>query len=301
MTGNRTRYATGISPVRSDRESCYGIQRFSAIRRKTRANQSTNHGGLASVIALLQSRRAAPLIAHFSNGAAALKIGPQYQIDGRSIVKKNLLFGIALVLLLGSIECHAERPSQRTDVIQAPNASVTHVSTRAGIEPSHLVDPPAAVAKLPNITCRRARPDLDPDCTSGHYLITVYPEGCSSSGFFGTAHPITGSLLNLRDSFPPGEATLIAKVRDKQFICISATAYGARGPEWYYVTAIPVSSVEPCTHSAACEDPGDLPIQWEVQPPASTCHLGSNDRYEGACPSGWVSSDEINQFSMGLR
>lgn len=219
-------------------------------------------------------------------------------------MKRNLFLSITLTLFFTANECLAERAAQQTTVSQLPTATTIPASKsikRTSGEPSELVDPPPAVAKLPNITCRRARPDLGPDCTSGSYLITVYPEGCSSSGFFGTAHPITGSLLNLRDRFPPGEATLIAKVRDKQFICISATAFGARGPEWYYVTAIPVSSVEPCTHSAVCEDPGNLPIQWEVQPPASTCHLGSNDQYEGACPSGWVSSDEINQFSMGLR
>jgi len=305
MTGNRTHYAVSISSVRSGRENCYGIQRFSADRQKTRVNQSTNHGGLASLIALPRSRRFAPLIVHFSNGASAPKIGPQYQIDGRSIVKKNLLFGIALVLLLGSIECHAERPSQRTDAIQAPTeatVSATHVSTRPGMEPSHLVDPPAAVAKLPNITCRQARPGSDFDCTSDSYLIAIYPSGCSSNGAYGQVSSKTGASTELWDGFPAGNATLIATLKNEQLTCISGEAHrtDSRDIEWYYVTAIPIRTVKACIGKPICESTGDLPIEWVHRPSGQACRIGSDDRYRGDCPSGWIKASDYFEFPMGL-
>ncbi|MFC6840883.1 hypothetical protein [Xanthomonas theicola] len=69
----------------------------------------------------------------------------------------------------------------------------------------------------------------------------------------------------------------------------------AQNPLYYYVVAIPASSVEECQGNALCDHDGDRPIQRLVAAGATAPGL-----YSGDCAQGWVSADALDAFRNGM-
>jgi hypothetical protein len=221
--------------------------------------------------------------------------------------------GIALALMLVSacreaeptgqatapqpaVRSEAALPSTRTP-IPAEEASVTANASRH-VRASDL-DRFDYVMSKASITCANATRGLD--CTMGNpdngdmFDVRMY-SGCGASGLFGG---VTAEA-NLFDRYPPKSGAWPASLRKGQFVCILAEA-GSPGEAYlYYVVETPTDSVADCAESSLCKDYGSRPVTWHVPRDGTGCRATGKGAFEGDCAMGWVNSENVEAFTMGL-
>ncbi|MEJ1168134.1 hypothetical protein [Variovorax sp. CCNWLW235] len=159
------------------------------------------------------------------------------------------------------------------------------------------------VANLPNASCKQSKRGWNQECTFNDWRIDIDAGGCSAKkGSYGKVYIDDEAAVMLRRSLPPSQPDVEAKLKDGQFVCVTASARGSTGsePEWYYVMAIPVRSVKACAAKSFCAKPGDLPIEWMRSTSGQRCRVNARGRYAGDCAAGWVKAKEFGEFSMGL-
>jgi hypothetical protein len=150
-----------------------------------------------------------------------------------------------------------------------------------------------------SITCADAARGLD--CTTGNpnngdtFDVRMYP-GCGASGLFGG---VTAEA-HLFDRYPPKAGAWPASLRKGQFVCILAEA-GSPGEAYlYYVVETPTDSVAACAESSLCKDYGSRPVTWHVPRSGTECRATGKGAFEGDCAMGWVNSESVEAFTMGL-
>jgi hypothetical protein len=221
--------------------------------------------------------------------------------------------GIALALMLVSacreadptqqatapqptVRSEAALPSTRTP-IPAEEASVTANASRH-VRASDL-DRFDYVMSKASITCADATRGLD--CTIGNpdngdmFDVRMY-SGCGASGLFGG---VTAEA-NLFDRSPPKSGPWPAALRKGQFVCILAEA-GSPGESYlYYVVETPTDSVADCADNSLCKDYGSRPVTWHVPRDGTECRATGKVAFEGDCAMGWMNSENVEAFTMGL-
>lgn len=189
---------------------------------------------------------------------------------------------------IGKTDDHAGSPA-------APSPAATTAA-----RPSIPVDASSlpSVANVPGISCTKQREGWAPECVAGEYEIAVYTDGCSGDGFYGEVHS-DESLVTLRTGFAEFPAKPVAKLRQNQFVCVSADVRKHVGERlWYYVMAIPAETVKACKGKDLCGDPGQPNVEWVQPSPQGTCRLEHGQYVD--CAAGWVSADEFAEYSNGL-
>ncbi|MBB3812793.1 hypothetical protein FHY13_001099 [Xanthomonas arboricola] len=143
------------------------------------------------------------------------------------------------------------------------------------------------------------------NCTAGNmdtgdfYDVELLP-ACGDDGFFAgvaqargvdalSAVPTTGS-----------NAVANANLAEGQLVCIQGIGRTGQNPLYYYVVAIPTTSVAKCKNNALCEKYGDRPIKRLKPSAGDACHATKSGQYAGDCAQGWVSADALDVFSNGL-
>ncbi|KQQ73244.1 hypothetical protein ASF73_10840 [Xanthomonas sp. Leaf131] len=104
-----------------------------------------------------------------------------------------------------------------------------------------------------------------------------------------TTVPTTGS-----------NAVANANLSQGQLVCIQGIGRTGQNPLYYYVVAVPASSVAKCKNNALCEQYGDRPIKRSKPAAGEACHAAAPGQYVGDCAKGWVSADALDVFSNGL-
>jgi hypothetical protein len=187
-------------------------------------------------------------------------------------------------------------PSTRTPT-PAEKASVTADASRF-VRSSDL-DRFGYVMSRAGITCSDTARGLD--CTTGNpdngdtFDVRMY-SGCGASGLFGG---VTAEA-DLFDRYPPKSGPWPASLRKGQFICILAEA-GSPGEAYlYYVVETPTDSVADCAESSLCKDYGSRPVTWHVPRDGTGCRATGKGAFDGDCAMGWVNSENVEAFTMGL-
>jgi hypothetical protein len=163
-----------------------------------------------------------------------------------------------------------------------------------------VTDLPVSVRGLDGVTCTWKQKGWNAQCVAGDYQIATYPDGCGAEGTYGAVYAKDGVSAILHEAFPAGRGASVARLKDKQFACVTADARKKNGDvEWYFVTAIPVASVKACAGKTTCQDGSDQPVEWIKPATGQACHRTA-DGYAGDCPTGWISAGDFGEFSMGL-
>lgn len=151
-----------------------------------------------------------------------------------------------------------------------------------------------SLAKVANVECA-ATNNGQTSCTAGRLSVDLH-EDCGREALFGAVSADDGITLKEK---PEADAGSVARLGGGQFLCIRGLARQEQNPEWYFVMAIPVTTVADCAGKELCRIYGDRPVAWAVQKSGKPCEL-KNDRYVGDCASGWVTAESIEIFSEGI-
>ncbi|EWC49475.1 hypothetical protein XAR_4212 [Xanthomonas citri pv. glycines str. 8ra] len=117
------------------------------------------------------------------------------------------------------------------------------------------------------------------------------------AGFFaGVAQANGVDLLNVVPS-TGSSATATANLAQGQLVCVQAIGRAAQNPRYYYVAAIPASTIARCKNNALCKTYGDRQIK---RASGESCHPAAPGQYVGNCAQGWVSADALDVFSNGI-
>ncbi|AOY65027.1 hypothetical protein ABFO19_02565 [Xanthomonas citri pv. glycines] len=92
-------------------------------------------------------------------------------------------------------------------------------------------------------------------------------------------------------------ATATANLAQGQLVCVQAIGRAAQNPRYYYVAAIPASTIARCKNNALCKTYGDRQIK---RASGESCHPAAPGQYVGNCAQGWVSADALDVFSNGI-
>lgn len=183
-------------------------------------------------------------------------------------------------------------PMYAVGAIAAEGAAGDSTTSRAGL--------PAPVRGLDGVTCTQKQKGWNAQCVAGDYQIATHADGCGEEGTYGAVYAKNGASATLYEGLPAARGASVARLKDKQFACVTADARKKYGDvEWYFVTAIPVGSVKACAGKATCQDGRDQPIEWIKPATGEACHRTAAG-YAGDCPSGWISAEDFGEFSMGL-
>lgn len=133
-------------------------------------------------------------------------------------------------------------------------------------------------------------------CTADDYAVDF--SDCGDSLSYGGIAVTDG--VTLVDQINNHDAQPIARLKNKQFVCIEATA-SKHNQERYYIKAVPVDSVVGCKGNDLCKSYGDHPVQWIEQPSGKPCQRDAATKgYTGDCAAGWIDGSALEEFSMGL-
>ncbi|ETC89980.1 hypothetical protein XHC_0471 [Xanthomonas hortorum pv. carotae str. M081] len=202
-------------------------------------------------------------------------------------------------LLLALSACTAGEsvpPAATTTTSTAPTASPASAQTPVG-------DQLAALIQASGVKCTDAT--TAKGCTAGNvetgdfYDVELSPV-CGDDGFFAgvaqaqgvdalSAVPTTGS-----------NASANANLAQGQLVCVQGIGRAGQNPLYYYVVAIPASSVAKCKDNALCEQYGDRPIKRLAPTAGDACHAAAPGQYVGDCVQGWVSANALDVFSNGI-
>ncbi|MCC4632161.1 hypothetical protein LL970_02680 [Xanthomonas dyei pv. eucalypti] len=163
--------------------------------------------------------------------------------------------------------------------------------------------PFAAVIKASGVTC--ANPLSGTGCTAGNidtgdfYDVELLSD-CGDTGLFAGVARATGA--DIRDTVPAtgSTATATARLTQGQLVCVQGIARTGQNPRYYYVFAIPASSVAACNNATLCETYGDRPIKRLKPTGGAACRPAVQGRYVGDCAQDWVDADALDVFSNGI-
>lgn len=191
-----------------------------------------------------------------------------------SVVCANLLFALVLTSCTGSSHSDGVAP------VVAPAARTSA---------SRPDDP------LAGLQCAPARAGYARSCQSGHYEISGTPTDCNEdTASLGSVTTRT----QLLSRFPSGtRASPVATLSKGQLVCIQYSARSDRSDEgWSYVIAIDAAMVTACGDRCSS---ATAPIAWAGHTPAGTCSP-TRSGYSAACASGWMRTQLIDAYAMGL-
>ncbi|TVS69135.1 hypothetical protein E2P70_05320 [Xanthomonas perforans] len=142
-------------------------------------------------------------------------------------------------------------------------------------------------------------------CTAGNvdtgdfYDVEFLPD-CGDKGFFAGVTQANGA--DLLDAVPVtgSSATATANLAQGQLVCVQAIGRAGQNPRYYYVAAIPASTVARCENTALCKTYGDRPIKQIKPASGEHCHAAAPGQSTGNCAQGWVSADALEVFSNGI-
>lgn len=145
-------------------------------------------------------------------------------------------------------------------------------------------------------------PDTGKNCIAGNpdvgdiYDVDLAPD-CGEHGVYAGVARTGGT--ELRDKVPPKDEVTIATLSKGQIVCIRATARVKQFPSWYYVTVVPVASVESCAGSSQCSRYGDRAIKWEASVTGAECRTTGHWKFAGQCAAGWANADDFEVLANG--
>lgn len=122
--------------------------------------------------------------------------------------------------------------------------------------------------------------------------------GCGKGALFGSIAAQDGADgVDLNDKLD-GKGRAVARLKDRQFVCIAATARG-NDNQRHYVIAVPTASVPECKGKDLCKK-ADLPVQWKTATTGQSCQRVGDGKYTGDCAAGWVDQGELDQYADGI-
>lgn len=205
---------------------------------------------------------------------------------------------IAVILLIGLLGACDKTQTLEVESTAVKPAATAAVTTNAA-EPDILAKLPESIALMKSAKCS-ASDQGETSCVINNYDIGIFESGCSADGLYGAVSAKEGALLV--DSIIPAEANSIAKLQDKQIVCIEASAQQGKDPaSWHYVRAIPVKTIAGCKDNNLCNTYGDRAVSWIKPASGKPCVLDAAKKYVGDCAAGWIKADEFEEFSMGLN
>jgi hypothetical protein len=105
--------------------------------------------------------------------------------------------------------------------------------------------------------------------------------------------------VTLQSAFDKAKAKPTAHLEKRQFVCVAATSGKTQDADRYYVIAFPTRNVADCKGNELCQERAQT---WVGTKPAGACQwVGQEGDFSGACAAGWVDSDAVEVFSMGLK
>ncbi|CCG35725.1 hypothetical protein ABVB18_05325 [Xanthomonas citri pv. mangiferaeindicae] len=135
---------------------------------------------------------------------------------------------------------------------------------------------------------------------SGDFYDVEFSPDCGNEGFFaGVAQANGVDLLNVVPS-TGSSATATANLAQGQLVCVQAIGRAGQNPRYYYVAAIPASTIARCKNNALCKTYGDRQIKQIKRASGESCHPAAPGQYVGNCAQGWVSADALDVFSNGI-
>ena len=185
-------------------------------------------------------------------------------------------------------------------VVTAKGAATTTPTTAKAAQqaaPGHLVQPGSMVELAEQAAVHCDNPVKGDRCEAGDYDVELLVD-CGRGGFFAGVANENGAVLV--DKAPPEDTIERATLPQGQIACIQAIARAGQDPAWYYVTAMPVASIEACASNPLCVTYGDRKVEWRIPHEGATCHSIGPGRYAGACASGWVRASDLDVFSNGM-
>jgi len=188
-------------------------------------------------------------------------------------------------------DCSALRTLALAAALIAPSAS--------GMPPSTTAPTPAAFRSIRDVQCTRNGFGHVECRVPGYARINTADTCPPHAPTFGSIrHPGGVTLL---DRFPDVDARPVAMLHDRQFICIGTVVNTMLGTAmWSYVVAIPTRFIADCRGKALCRH-ADFPMRWARTRPSVPCHLDATGRYSKGCAAGWVRSELVDEYSMGIR
>lgn len=200
-----------------------------------------------------------------------------------------------LALLIAS--CNAAPEAATTG-----NAASSAAPPAASPRPSSASGSPALIQAL-GATCAdaaTARDCIIGNVEAGDFYDIEITARCDATGFFAGVTAATAALL---DTLPVtgSNAKPAAELASGQFLCVQAIARSGQNPAYYYVAAIPPSSIPACRDNAACARYGDRPVKREAPSAAkAACTVDAQGVPQGDCARGWIEPGAIDAFSNGL-
>jgi hypothetical protein len=120
---------------------------------------------------------------------------------------------------------------------------------------------------------------------------------CSGDYAWGQVQDKEG--VTLESTFDKAKAKPMAHLAEQQFVCVAATSGKTQEADRFFVIAFPTKAVPACKANDLCQE---RPQTWVGTKPEGECKwIGKEGDYTGACAAGWVDSDDIEVFSMGLH
>ncbi len=212
-----------------------------------------------------------------------------------SILRSVMLPGLLLAL-------NACSAGESAAPAASPATSTARAVTPAPATPSGN-DGLATLIQASGVKCNDAK--TAKGCTAGNldagdfYDVELSPE-CGDDGFFAGIAQANG--VDALSTVPTtgSNAVANANLAQGQLVCIQGIGRAGQNPLYYYVVAIPASSVAKCKNNALCEKYGDRQIKRLKPTAGDACHAAAPGQYVGDCAQGWVSADALDVFSNGM-
>ncbi|URX62683.1 hypothetical protein KR767_00970 [Luteibacter anthropi] len=158
-----------------------------------------------------------------------------------------------------------------------------------GIPEIHATE--ASRAMAPTLPC-----EGKPSCSISGFAVEF--AGCGKGALFGAIAAQDGADgVDLNDKLD-GKGQTTARLKDRQFVCIAATARG-NDSQRHYVIAVPTASVPECKGKDLCKK-ADLPVERKKATTGQSCQRVGDGKYTGDCAAGWVDQGELDQYADGI-
>jgi hypothetical protein len=206
---------------------------------------------------------------------------------------KTTVCVITMILLTA---CGTAVTGASTATAKGAVTTTTAKASQQAVE-GHLIQP-GSIAELAEQAAVHCGNSVKGDrCEAGDYDVELLLD-CGRGGFFAGVASENGAVLV--DKAPPEDTIQRATLPQGQIACIQAIARAGQNPAWYYVTAMPVASIEACVSNPLCVTYGDRKVEWRVPHKGATCHSTGPGRYAGVCAAGWVRASDLDVFSNGM-
>jgi hypothetical protein len=208
---------------------------------------------------------------------------------------KTMVPLITMILLAACSATVAGGPAAMDQ--SATEITSTNAEARQQAVMGHLVQP-TSMAELAEQAAVHCSDSVTGDrCEAGDYDVELLVD-CGRGGFFAGVASENGAVVV--DKAPPEDSIQRATLSQGQIACIQAIARAGQNPAWYYVTALPVASIEACAGNPLCVTYGDRKVEWRVPHIGEACHSVGPGRYAGVCATGWVRASDLDVFSNGM-